>query len=282
MILTSRDPDLQPVADQREAFHPTMQAPGAERNWYIYFKPAMDCCLAVLMLIVSLPIVVLAAIAVKLTSRGPIIYSQTRLGRNGRPYAIYKIRTMYDKCEWKSGICWSTKGDPRITPVGRFLRLTHIDELPQLWNILRGEMSLVGPRPERPEFFPGLEKSVPRYRERLGVRPGITGLAQVQLPADTDIESVRRKLAHDLHYIQILSFWLDLRILVSTTLHVVGLKYWVGRFLFTMPTATATTNNDEVAEDCRQDEEAMRPFRSASSAMPIPIPIPIPMESGKY
>src|SRR5207253_4196733 len=142
----------------------------------------------------------------------PVFYSQIRLGRGGKPFAIYKIRTMTHNCEKVSGAQWSTPGDARITPVGRFLRKTHLDELPQLWNVLRADMSLVGPRPERPEFVPKLEHALPRYRDRLAVRPGVSGLAQVQLPPDTDLASVRRKLAHDLFYVERMSFWLDLRI----------------------------------------------------------------------
>ena len=105
-----------------------------------------------------------------------------RLGKNGRPFRLHKIRTMRHDCEKATGPRWAVPGDPRITPLGRFLRQTHLDELPQLWNVLRGEMSLVGPRPERPEFVPDLEQAIPHYRDRLLVRPGVTGLAQVQLP----------------------------------------------------------------------------------------------------
>ena len=137
-----------------------------------------------------------AAIVVKLTSRGPAFYTQIRLGQDGRAYAIYKLRTMTHDCEKLSGPQWSKKGDCRVTAVGRLLRRSHLDELPQLWNVLRGEMSLIGPRPERPEFVPRLERSLPHYRARLHVRPGVTGLAQVQLPPDTDLGSVRRKLAY--------------------------------------------------------------------------------------
>src|SRR5439155_12868491 len=122
-------------------------------------------------------VTLLSMLLVKLTSRGPALYTQTRLGRNGRPFTIYKLRTMQHRCESLTGARWSTPGDPRITPVGRFLRKTHLDELPQLWNVLRGDMALVGPRPERPEFVPQLEQAVPHYRDRLLVRPGVSGLA---------------------------------------------------------------------------------------------------------
>jgi lipopolysaccharide/colanic/teichoic acid biosynthesis glycosyltransferase len=179
--------------------------------------------------------VLLAALAVKLNSRGPVFYSQVRLGRGGQPYRIYKIRTMYHECESKSGARWSTAGDPRVTAVGAFLRRTHIDELPQLWNVLRLEMSLVGPRPERPEFVPKLAQAIPGYRERLLVRPGVTGLAQVQLAADSDLSSVRRKLAFDLYYIQNASLSLDLRLILATGCQTIGLPFSLTRKLFLVP-----------------------------------------------
>src|ERR1043165_8088430 len=199
-MFTQGDSAFQPMMHCPNDLEGPATAPSSPvRTWYELVKTLTDFGLAALLLVLTSPLVLLAAIAVKLTSTGPIFYSQTRVGRKGRPYAIYKIRTMYHNCEWQSGVCWSTKGDPRITPIGRFLRVTHIDELPQLWNVLRGEMSLVGPRPERPEFVPGLEKAIPHYRKRLSLRPGVTGLAQIQLPPDTDLDSVRIKLAYDLH-----------------------------------------------------------------------------------
>ena len=148
---------------------------------------------------------------------------------------MYKLRSMYHNCERQSGVCWSLPGDPRITPVGRFLRFTHLDELPQLWNVLKGEMSLIGPRPERPELVARLARDIPRYRERMQVRPGVTGFAQVQLPYDSSLESVRRKLAYDLYYIDAASPGLDLRILLGTALKVSGIPFSVIRWLFVMP-----------------------------------------------
>src|SRR5262249_20718427 len=155
---------------------------------------------------------------------GPAIYSQVRLGRGGRPFLIYKLRTMYHKCEAETGPQWCAKGDPRVTPVGRFLRTTHIDELPQLWNVLRGDMSLVGPRPERPEIIDELERHLAGYRNRLSVKPGVTGLAQIQLPSDTTVESVREKLILDLCYVQRFGAWLDFRIQVGTILYLAGVS----------------------------------------------------------
>jgi lipopolysaccharide/colanic/teichoic acid biosynthesis glycosyltransferase len=190
---------------------------------YDRVKPTLDFVLALLMLLASLPVVVLAAGLIRATSRGPVIYSQTRLGRGGRPYRIFKLRTMYHNCEATSGIQWASKGDARITAVGRFLRATHIDELPQLWNVLKGDMSLIGPRPERPEIAKRLEEAVPGFRDRTAVKPGVTGLAQVLLPPDTDLNSVRRKLIVDRVYIGRQAWTLDLLILAGTVMHVAKL-----------------------------------------------------------
>jgi lipopolysaccharide/colanic/teichoic acid biosynthesis glycosyltransferase len=192
--------------------------------------------IAFLLLALTAPLIALAALLIRLTSRGPVFYAQVRLGRFGRLYTLYKLRTMHHNCEKLSGPQWSSgRGDPRVTRVGRFLRRSHVDELPQLWNVLRGDMSLIGPRPERPEFLPGLESAMAHYRDRLLVRPGLTGLAQVQLPADTDLTSVRRKLAYDLYYVRRISPWLDLRVLFCTTLYLVGIPYRVMPRLFLLP-----------------------------------------------
>lgn len=205
---------------------------------YIWIKPAIDVAVAGLLLTVALPVLLLAGLLVKLTSRGPILYSQTRVGSLGRPFRIYKIRTMYHDSE-AAGARWCAKADPRVTFVGRILRKTHIDELPQLWNILRRDMSLIGPRPERPEFIPVLEQAIEGYMGRLAIRPGLTGLAQIQLPPDTNLQSVRRKLALDLVYIQRRSFWLDLRLYVGTALYLVGFSYNTVRRLMQLPELTA-------------------------------------------
>jgi lipopolysaccharide/colanic/teichoic acid biosynthesis glycosyltransferase len=205
---------------------------------YPAVKGAADFCLAVLLSIAAAPVVLLCALLIKLTSRGPAFYSQVRLGRGGKPYRIYKLRTMRHLCESSSGPQWSTAGDTRVTVLGRFLRRTHLDELPQLWNILRGEMSLVGPRPERPEFIPALAQAIPLYASRMEVRPGVTGLAQVQLPADTDLDSVRFKVAYDLYYVGRASFWMDVRILVATVGKVFGISFELLRMWFLLPTRT--------------------------------------------
>jgi lipopolysaccharide/colanic/teichoic acid biosynthesis glycosyltransferase len=196
--------------------------PPAPHAWYLGGRAVLEWAAAAMLVILAAPVLFLAALLVKLTSRGPAFYTQTRIGRKGKLFTIYKIRTMVHDCESLTGPRWAMPEDPRITRVGHFLRRTHLDELPQLFNVLRGDMSLIGPRPERPEFVPKLERAVPRYRERLAIRPGITGLAQVHLPPDTDIESVRRKLAYDLYYIHNVSVWLDLRILVATVFYSLG------------------------------------------------------------
>jgi lipopolysaccharide/colanic/teichoic acid biosynthesis glycosyltransferase len=211
--------------------------PGTGR--YAACKATLDFVLAALLLIPALPLIALSMAVVKLTSRGPAFYSQTRLGRGGRPFVLYKVRTMAHDCERLTGPRWATPGDPRVTPVGRLLRATHLDELPQLFNVLRGEMSLVGPRPERPEFVAQLERAIPYYRDRMAVRPGVTGLAQVQLPPDADLTSVRHKLACDLYYVQRVSLWLDLRILLSTATGVLGIPFAVPRTLLQIPSGEA-------------------------------------------
>jgi lipopolysaccharide/colanic/teichoic acid biosynthesis glycosyltransferase len=186
------------------------------RGWYLPVKTVIDFVLSVVLLIVLTPVVLVAAVAVKVTSRGPVIYRQTRMGLHGRLFTLYKLRTMVQNAEVHTGPVWSTGNDARVTRVGHFLRSSHIDEFPQLINVLLGQMSLVGPRPERPEFVAKLEWEIPYYRERLNVRPGITGLAQLRLPPDSDLEGVRRKVVHDLYYVRFVNPWLDARLLLLT------------------------------------------------------------------
>jgi lipopolysaccharide/colanic/teichoic acid biosynthesis glycosyltransferase len=199
--------------------------PTRAQRLYLPIRRVLDFTLAFALTLIAIPIVVLAALAVRLTSRGPAFYTQTRTGRNGATFTIFKIRTMVHNCESLTGPRWTIPGDPRVTPIGWFLRRTHIDELPQLLNVLKGEMSLIGPRPERPEFVGELEQVILDYGARHTVLPGITGLAQVQLAPDTEIESVRRKLLYDRYAIKHLSFWLDVRILMATLLHMLGVSF---------------------------------------------------------
>jgi lipopolysaccharide/colanic/teichoic acid biosynthesis glycosyltransferase len=187
-------------------------------------KGVLDATLAAILLIPAAPVVAAAMLLVRATSRGPAVYTQTRLGRFGRPFTIYKLRTMCADAESLTGARWSLPGDPRITPLGKVLRALHIDELPQLWNILRGDMSLVGPRPERPEIAVTLRKHIPGYDRRLAVKPGLTGLAQIHLPPDETITSVKRKQKYDLAYVRNVGVLTDLRILGCTALKVFGLR----------------------------------------------------------
>jgi lipopolysaccharide/colanic/teichoic acid biosynthesis glycosyltransferase len=189
---------------------------------YLSVKVRVEWCAAVVMLVSAAPLLLVLAILVAVTSKGPVGYTQLRVGRSGRPFRMYKLRTMVHGCEARTGPVWAVPDDPRTTPVGRWLRDTHLDELPQLWNVVRGHMSLIGPRPERPEIAAEVERAMPEFRERLRVRPGITGLAQMRLPADSDLVTVRRKLDHDLYYIAHLGPSLDARIALSTPLRLAG------------------------------------------------------------
>ena len=215
-------------------------------------KRINDVVVSATMLILLSPVLLLVAIAVRLTSRGPVIFSQKRVGLNlrqkkrdrrqrddenvelpdgverrgtginrrrdggyGKPFTLYKFRTMKIDAE-KNGAQFAVKGDPRVTCIGRFMRKTRLDELPQLWNVLRGEMSLVGPRPERPEFIEKLSAEVPNYINRLGLKPGLTGLAQVINGYDNNIESFKRKVNLDLLYLQNCCYLNDLKIMFRT------------------------------------------------------------------
>jgi lipopolysaccharide/colanic/teichoic acid biosynthesis glycosyltransferase len=218
--------------------------------WIRFGKRSLDILGSTSLLLLYSPLIAAAMALTKLSSRGPAFYSQERVGLGGACFRIYKIRTMVHDSEHETGAIWSTPGDPRVTRVGRILRCTHLDELPQLWNILRGEMSLVGPRPERPEFVSQLRLAIPRYPERLGVLPGLTGLAQVHLPPDLDLTSVRRKLAFDLYYIERMGPWLDLQLILCTALFLSGIGFPASRRLLRIPPASAIegAHGESVAE----------------------------------
>jgi lipopolysaccharide/colanic/teichoic acid biosynthesis glycosyltransferase len=179
-------------------------------------KCIADRALAAILLIPALPLIGLLALLVLVTSGPPVIFRQPRVGKNGRTFTLYKIRTMIRNAEAKTGPVWAQANDRRVTRLGRVLRKFHLDELPQLFNVLKGDMSLVGPRPERPEFVHLLSSAIPDYLKRLEVPPGITGIAQLNLPPDTDLDSVRRKLALDLEYADRMGPWMDSRLLLCT------------------------------------------------------------------
>jgi exopolysaccharide biosynthesis polyprenyl glycosylphosphotransferase len=170
-----------------------------------------------MLLVLTAPLVLLIALAVRLSSPGPVLYRQTRVGKGGRHFDLLKFRTMRVDAEAASGPVWASgEGDTRITEVGRLLRRTRLDELPQLWNVVTGAMSFVGPRPERPHFVEKLRKVIPYYDERHGVRPGITGWAQVRFPYGSTLEDAEEKLEFDLYYVKHMSFLLDVAILLET------------------------------------------------------------------
>lgn len=172
--------------------------------------------LAFLALLLVFPIIILVAILVKLTSPGPVLFRQTRVGRNEKLFTVYKFRSMYENAEGRTGPVWATQDDPRITKVGSWLRKLRLDELPQLFNVLRGDMAIVGPRPERPEFVQTLSAHIPYYRQRHCVMPGITGWAQINYKYADTIEDTVMKLEYDLYYIKNVSIWLDFFIMFHT------------------------------------------------------------------
>jgi exopolysaccharide biosynthesis polyprenyl glycosylphosphotransferase len=186
--------------------------------WEEKAKRLMDIVVAIMILFVSSPVIIFAAIAIKIDSKGPIFYRQVRCGLNGKPFKMLKFRSMRQDAEKNTGPVWSQKNDPRITRTGRFIRKVRIDEIPQMWNVLKGEMSLIGPRPERPFFVEQLSKEIPYYKRRLSVRPGVTGWAQVSHKYDESIEDVREKVRYDLIYIENMSLRMDFKIMLRTVL----------------------------------------------------------------
>lgn len=185
-------------------------------------KEVVDRMLAVFGLLLFAPFFLVIALLIKLTSKGPVLFRQQRVGKDGCVFEIIKLRTMVYDAELSTGPIWAKPNDPRITCVGRFLRMTHLDEVPQLMNVLKGEMSLVGPRPERPVFVDRFRTQIPSYSERLRVKPGITGLAQVCHKYDETPRDVKRKLAYDLLYIQRMCLMVDVAILFMTVRRLTG------------------------------------------------------------
>jgi lipopolysaccharide/colanic/teichoic acid biosynthesis glycosyltransferase len=224
--IAGRRPGRQFLAGAADAAHPALAPSNPQR--------ALNVAVAVVGLILGLPVLLLIALAIKLTSRGPVFYIQERVGLDrrlrrqfgdnhrrlddlgGAPFRIYKFRTMRVDAEHGSGAVWAEKRDPRVTSVGRFLRQYRLDELPQLINVLRGEMNIVGPRPERPAIVRDLRESIDEYRARHRALPGITGLAQVNHHYDSCLDDVRTKVVYDLEYIRRQSLWEDLKIMVKT------------------------------------------------------------------
>ncbi len=179
-------------------------------------KRTMDIGLALIFLVLGLPLFAVIAIAIKLESRGPILFRQERVGQEGRVFRLLKFRTMYEGAEGETGPVWAKENDPRVTRIGRFLRRSRLDEFPQIVNVLKGDMSIVGPRPERPHFVNILQKRIPFYIQRLSVKPGITGWAQIRYPYGSTVDETAQKLEYDLYYVKNMSIFLDVLILLRT------------------------------------------------------------------
>jgi lipopolysaccharide/colanic/teichoic acid biosynthesis glycosyltransferase len=192
------------------------------RPRYLQLKRLMDIAVATAGLILLAPLMMALGLAVKITSPGPMLFRQQRVGLDGKVFEILKLRTMRQDAEKKSGPQWARQNDPRITPIGYFLRKSHLDELPQLVNVLMGDMSFVGPRPERPFFVEQFMRDLPQYAQRISVKPGITGLAQVYHKYDETMEDVRTKLLHDISYTHRMSFTLDVTIFFATLKKLTG------------------------------------------------------------
>jgi lipopolysaccharide/colanic/teichoic acid biosynthesis glycosyltransferase len=190
--------------------------PTPKVSWYFSFKWFVDVFITILTLPVTGLLILFFMLLVKLTSKGPVIYSQIRCCEGGKPFKMYKIRSMVADAEKGVKAQWSTGDDPRVTRVGKLMRKLHIDEMTQIWNVWRGEMNVIGPRPERPEFIEKLEKEVPGYSHRMLVKPGLTGYAQINLPPDSGLETVHEKVILDFEYIEEASPWFDFCILLGT------------------------------------------------------------------
>lgn len=185
-------------------------------RFLLLYKRVASIVISIVGLLLSLPLLPFIVLGIKLTAAGRVLYSQERVGRDGVVFHCHKFRTMYADAEADTGPTWATDDDPRVTPVGRFLRISRLDEIPQLWNVLRGDMSLVGPRPERPEFVERLTREIPNYYLRQSIRPGITGWAQIRYRYGSSVEDAKEKLRYDLFYIKNISPGLDFLIFFHT------------------------------------------------------------------
>lgn len=190
--------------------------PELMQPWERFLKRVIDIGVAFTIVAFGLPVWLLVALAIRLESKGPILYTQERVGKDERLFRIIKFRSMHHEAEKESGPVWANKEDTRVTRVGKWIRKLRIDEVPQLLNVLDGDMSLIGPRPERPFFVEQLSREIPLYKRRLKVRPGITGWAQVKHKYDENIDDVRKKVEYDLYYIENMSIRMDMKILLNT------------------------------------------------------------------
>lgn len=189
--------------------------------WEKTTKRLLDIIVSIIALVLSIPFLAIIAICIRLDSKGPAVFKQTRVGKNGKRFTILKFRTMYMNAEDETGPTWAKENDPRVTKVGYWLRKLRIDEIPQFLNVLKGDMSLVGPRPERPHFVKNFSDQIPLYTRRLRVRPGITGWAQVKWKYGGSLDTVREKTKYDLFYIENISLKMDAKILINTIITII-------------------------------------------------------------
>lgn len=214
-------PDAEPAAGAGS----DMPLPSPYDRWG-KVKRGLDVSLSILAMPVLIPLWGILALCIKLESRGPVVFRQVRVGQGGRPFVLYKLRSMVDGAEEETGPVWATNPDPRVTRIGRFMRRFGLDETMQAINVIRGDMSLVGPRPERPYFLERLRRQVPRYEWRLLVKPGITGWAQIHTDHkyDVSLDDVKTKVQFDIEYIQRWSLWMDVKILARTVVAVMRIR----------------------------------------------------------
>ena len=197
------------------------------RKSYCWSRPLIDVCVSLMCLLIATPVIFVSGVIIKLSSPGSVFYTQERVGKNGRLFKIIKLRTMCVDSESQSGAVWAKNNDSRVTTIGRFLRKTHLDEIPQFINVIKGDMSIIGPRPERPMFVTRFKDEIPGYANRLMVKPGITGMAQCYYKYDENINDVCRKLRYDMIYVKKMCWLLDVKIILLTV--VVSLVWANGR-----------------------------------------------------
>src|SRR6056297_1646099 len=211
-------------ATQHDPLASTRFIGNARRQRFFRWKYRLERWVGMFLLVLTAPLTLLLYGVVRLSSAGPGFYRQTRVGLHGELFDIVKLRSMVQHAEREGRAVWCVQHDARVTPLGRLLRRLHLDELPQLWNVALGEMALVGPRPERPQICRELATEIDGYYQRVAVKPGITGLAQINLPPDEDLEDVARKQILDLRYIEEANACLEFRILVATALRMLGIR----------------------------------------------------------
>ncbi len=228
LVLKSQGVRIEDAADVYEEMTGKVPIESLRLGWLLFspgfcvsrflrsYKRMVSILISILGLLLTLALVPFVMLAIKLTSEGPVFYKQKRVGLNGKVFECYKFRTMRADAEADSGPTWADDDDPRITHVGRFLRISRLDEIPQLWNVLRGDMSLVGPRPERPEFADWLRREIPHYQLRQCIRPGITGWAQIRFKYTSSVEDAKEKLRYDLFYVKNMSPGLDVLVFLQT------------------------------------------------------------------